>query len=766
MKYLLGVALGAVMLAACSSHKPATPGHCARNEDCAAGSACKGDTCFPICNGAQDTSTCPNGTCCREDFCQPCADSPPVITAVNGTGSADTTAHHGSKHLRDRLVIEGQNLATATVTLALAGSTAPAVLLEPCGDAQANVIAVALPLDVTAGRHILTVANLAGQCSADLTLLQGEFTGTGVDLIASINTTMAADPTQRISRAKVAEDLECAFFGGCVSPTELTFIPATKAELTAAIAAARPQQPCVGAYKALQWDGTSYSCVDVRNTGLSGGKAQGFEVVDSWGYAWDGALRPLKKWAAAEADCVSVGGRLPTTTELFRMNSTTGTADVGDINSLDYLWTRIRFDQRNAPVYYYAFRLSDGAHTNYADNTAHAYRCVWPNRVAVAFEGNQCYGPPGGECFAMTAEGGRYNVDSYDRPVINVQGAMRECAFYHGHLATELMLTEAIQTGLPNGSAGWVNTSDHEGYNTVNFLVGLVQWTNVNFSFADAYAAEANWGYVTTGTEAAFRCAGFNYAPGPHPTTITNQWTDTSGVFLKSTSSDEAAGTFGTAVETCRARGGHLPTERDYSELIQAGLTNGSNVLLWTSDQEQGNAGVVKWTGTDLGFTDEWTTYTTWSARGAVTAPYRCAYYPVDSTYTGPVACNTACFQKSVDNGVVTTMWADDTDRTAAKYGAAVSACYTAGGHLATHRDMVELIHAGLPNGQGGTGLWVWTSDLSYYTQTKIVRWTGLGSAAWSDAEAALTADGSNASNRNDTTTHPYRCVWTNELRW
>ena len=65
-------------------------------------------------------------------------------------------------------------------------------------------------------------------------------------------------------------------------------------------------------------------------------------------------------------------------------------------------------------------------------------------------------------------------------PSFNPNAANRECRFYHASLATELALTEAIQTGLPNGNtigaaigSSWLHTSDHQGYDGNNFLVRI-----------------------------------------------------------------------------------------------------------------------------------------------------------------------------------------------------------------------------------------------------------------------------------------------------
>lgn len=54
------------------------------------------------------------------------------------------------------------------------------------------------------------------------------------------------------------------------------------------------------------------------SSSLSGGKANGHEITDSWGLVWDAIPRSVASWASAEATCASLGGRLPTVSEITR----------------------------------------------------------------------------------------------------------------------------------------------------------------------------------------------------------------------------------------------------------------------------------------------------------------------------------------------------------------------------------------------------------------------------------------------------------------
>lgn len=524
-----------------------------------------------------------------------------------------------------------------------------------------------------------------------------------------------------------------------------------------------PDPPeCNGAYEGLQWDGTSWACVAINTTGLSGGGAQGYEVVDPWGYAWDGVMRGAKTWDLAEAECQGLMGRLPTATELFRVNAATGTGGVGDQNATDYLWTRIRYDHSSSPYRHFVFRLSDGASTYYNDTTPRPFRCVWPDRQAMAFEGNQCYGPPGTECWATSAEGARYNMDMYDRPPLNPNGAMQECNFYNAHLSSFGMLTEEVQSGLPNGSNAWLWTSDHLGYNGTQFLLSIVRWTGIETGFSAEHSTYANWAYNRSAERNEFRCAGVNYATGPNPTDPPFAWSHPT-VYLKSTIADEASSSFVAAIDTCRAKGGHLPYQRDYAELVSGGLPGGTDTWLWTADNMHGDntpgyVGVIKWAGVDIAFNDEHSHNTTWSIT-TTNRGFRCVYYPVDEDYIGPAEsdCQGGCYEYSVTvDGVTTAMWTDTFDRSpSVGYGDAVRDCYAKGGHLPTHRDMAEIIRGSAPN---GSNQWLWTSDATRYDLTKLVRWNGID-PAWANTNDVLSED----SSRNSTA-RPYRCVWSNEL--
>ncbi len=173
-------------VAACSTEKASEPcggcpageacvsGACARicthADECAVGQGCVGGACQTTGGGDTCEPACGGGTVCLSGSCV----AVPTITAIDGTGGADGDPTHRPQHLRDRLVIRGQNLAGTTVTLRRAGQQS-ATPLQPCGTATNTTLEVALPSNVVAGEHVLTVHGQAGStCDATVWLLQGE----------------------------------------------------------------------------------------------------------------------------------------------------------------------------------------------------------------------------------------------------------------------------------------------------------------------------------------------------------------------------------------------------------------------------------------------------------------------------------------------------------------------------------------------------------------------------------------------------------------
>ncbi|MCP4133886.1 MAG: hypothetical protein GY754_23150, partial [bacterium] len=494
---------------------------------------------------------------------------------------------------------------------------------------------------------------------------------------------------------------------------------------------------------------------DVNGYDFTGGASVGYRP-DSWGYLWDDIMRGPATLAEAEETCAALGGRLPTPTEIFRNNTLSryGLHTVG--NEADYLWTNIEYDAaQNVTV-----RLSDGATSQTAKTGTCYYRCVYPDTDRSFFNKNYICGPPGDEGFVLTSNGNTFYMDKYDRPLLTYTAAVREAAFYHAHVPPELTYTEAIKSGLPNGGSQWCWTSDQEGSNGTQFLVGIVNWTDVDTNFTDAYTTYASWGYMSD--KRSYRCVGIGKEVPVASSGMANEWTGGT-TFLKSLTEDKSPANFYNAIDACLESGGHVPTFPDLMEMIQAGLPNGSNTYIWTSDIEGGaygsqHTGIVKWSGTEPSFTGLHSTYSTWDTRADTTLyAYRPVYYPVNEAYNGPDA--SAFHQESFllsrtnPDGKTIKIWADAYNRDMAVFHEAVKTCYDLGGHLATFRDMVELIRNDLPNGTAHQRLW--TSDLTRLDYAKTISWDG------TEPDFRESADIHNP--RNGVEEHCYRCVWTNE---
>lgn len=140
---------------------------------CGPGLVCEGGICKQLCTNSADCPTvffCSNSNTCEA---RSLGNLKPTITSINGTGSHDAGAEHAGKHLVDRLVIEGTNLAAATIHVKTeAGAEVPVTL---CGLASSTRVEVALPGTLAEGRYNLSAVNEAGAtCEAGFQILQGQ----------------------------------------------------------------------------------------------------------------------------------------------------------------------------------------------------------------------------------------------------------------------------------------------------------------------------------------------------------------------------------------------------------------------------------------------------------------------------------------------------------------------------------------------------------------------------------------------------------------
>lgn len=474
-------------------------------------------------------------------------------------------------------------------------------------------------------------------------------------------------------------------------------------------------------------------------------------IVDPWGQAWDGLERAPATYANAKAACEAFGGRLPTATELYRV-SATQSATVGQSIHTNYLWSTVPGTAAAARI---QTRLSDAATSSLAETSSRNYRCVCPPPLPDTYTGGNCHGPAGQGCFEIDGEGKHYNIDVQDRASLPKGSAIWECAFYHGRLAEFLRLGEAVQQGLPNGA----NTELVIADDALDTQSTTLVWSG-------------NTGTFTMGTNSytgfrPFRCAGLDVAPAPHPSAITNEFVAPFGG-KKSETADTATTTWALANDACWARGGHVPTSGELALLVQQGLPDGSNAWLWTSDQSTFNSGSqfivqeARWTGTPNAFLYS-TTDVAWVSK-ASSRPFRCIYYPVDTGYTGPSTSDCSggggCQAFVLPGGSGATIWMDTFDRAPAlTFAPAIDACRKLGGHLASERDYLETVRAGLPN---GTNAWLYTSDVGLGASTtgvraNVIRWTGTD-PAFTDLYSTYN------SWSQPITVRAYRCAWTNQL--
>lgn len=504
---------------------------------------------------------------------------------------------------------------------------------------------------------------------------------------------------------------------------------------------------------------TTYVC---NPAGLSAGAANGWEQLDDWGDAWDGAERSPKNWADADAQCQALGGRLPTMTELWRV-SAAQTGTVGNTYTTSYLWSRTWWDK--SLDFKGVLRLTDGAIISSGTTNLNGYRCIWPSSSGNSFAGKNCYGPPGNECWNTVGDRGAMNMDRYERPAVSYVAAHDECNFYNAHLAHLQDFAENVRAGLPNGSNEWLWAADAARYD-FNFLV---RWSGTDSAFTDYGSTYQAWS-DRFNVNRRFRCKGVAADLGTHPDPVPDEFV-APGPKIKGSAALNTPVIFSSAIDACSALGGHMAHPRDIIELARAGMPNGPGTggsdFIWLSDRSRYDiTQVTRWGGTDDTFSDYYPEHSTWATvNNTTTYQYRCAYYPQDPAYAAPadVQCagGNACYQASFGPGPNPVRYAmDSEDRSAVTYDAAIDDCVASGGRLPNTLQLTELIRSGLPN---GTTAWLWTSDsagndANGFALATIFNWNGVdtvfepifsGNATWSV---------------KDVTTNAYRCIWSNEL--
>ena len=179
--FAITILLGTTACATSSTEHGPQLEQCTSTKACDGGYACVDKMCLQLCDG---TIECANGTTCDDGLC-PANLSPfgldpapgsgnlpiaPTISSIDGTGTLDHLAGHVTHHTNGRVVIAGEELSGATVSLS---DPTQAWDLEVCESSASELIAM-LPTAIAPGTYTLSVANEAGSCGGNLGLLQGE----------------------------------------------------------------------------------------------------------------------------------------------------------------------------------------------------------------------------------------------------------------------------------------------------------------------------------------------------------------------------------------------------------------------------------------------------------------------------------------------------------------------------------------------------------------------------------------------------------------
>ncbi|PNU18569.1 hypothetical protein C2E25_16985 [Geothermobacter hydrogeniphilus] len=548
----------------------------------------------------------------------------------------------------------------------------------------------------------------------------------------------------------------------------------TDAEAVAAATAANmiPGAACSGQGQVLQWDGSQWVCVNLDQLTPSGGHARGFELTDSWGKTWDGVPRPAATWADANAKCQALGGRLPTITELYRNNGTTGTGELTGVLDTTQLWTQIADSTAGNRV---QVTLADGSISSLAETSSSAYRCVWPDQTNNGFSGDACYGPAGAECHAKDRF---WHVDTYDRPALPYAVAANECRAVDASLPTVRDYQELIQAGLENPGSFWRWASDVKYWYSGGYGHALVGWSGNPQSDWFYTSTSGSGGYSASNSSQRFRCIGrdpsFSGTPIATDPGCKNGdcFTLTTGkTLLVADNQNRAEARFADAAEACRALGADLPDAGEFGDLVRAGWGNG-NGILWASEPVywyNGNYGVVMLSFSGTGSADWSISSSTMSlADPAGFWPYRCVWHekvePVmnhckqneRAVWNGSgYSCQAATAGDSGGNanpgGIqLVDNWGNAWDllqRAQADYATASATCQGLGGRLPTATEVYRV--------RANQTLATTIGDAN----STSYLWTLNPSATAGQRSTIRVSDG-DVSALAETSVTPYRCVW------
>jgi hypothetical protein len=272
-------------------------------------------------------------------------------------------------------------------------------------------------------------------------------------------------------------------------------------------------------------------------------------------------------------------------------------------------------------------------HTSLSTAGTVSFRCMGPASTPAPKAGLPA------DAFVLPRSGVAY--DAKDRSVQKWAAAHDTCAFFGGHLAPPVDLMEAVFGGLPAGGNVKLWTANQAGFNGSQFLASSVQWLNAAPRAAWDSSNAAGWISKASAGQ-PFRCAYYPVDEGykgpeasqcngacfavPAPVGSAEK-----GTTLWVDALDRGNANLASAIADCHKNGGRLPGERDYTEAIRAGLPNGSNTHLYTSDFAVNTDGgarrvhIVRWSNVETAYDDQYSKYMTWSDFTTL-RPYRCMW--------------------------------------------------------------------------------------------------------------------------------------------
>ena len=378
----------------------------------------------------------------------------------------------------------------------------------------------------------------------------------------------------------------------------------------------------------------AYRCVWPSNTlgYFAGNHCYGPPGAECWTtndagkrYNMDKFDRPPVSYVAATDECNFYHAHLPQTRE-YDENISFGTGLPNGSNQ--WLWSSDadRYDAVDVVRWTTAAAYVANGNSYSGKTATYRFRCIGvnydagthPNPIANEFVASSTY----------------LKGEALDKGSKKLYLASDECFANGGHVPTERDMMELVRAGLPEGTGNQLWTMDCSQYGQAQ----VIYWNGVDTKFTDYHSTYATW--VGRDTDHSYRCTYYpidaDYAGPPNGKCVlgTDCFSTAKGGDVKAKkwadSFDRPQASYIDAIKDCYGQGGHVMTTQDFYELVREGLPSGSPNWLWTTDASDlsGNSVIImKWTGTEKGFTGTYSTYATNSNKNpATTRPYRCVW--------------------------------------------------------------------------------------------------------------------------------------------